>query len=72
MQKFEYLVRSDIHLIAENAARPFGNRERERLQAYSDTVAAELNRLGGQGWELVQAPDQATNRNWIFKRQSSA
>jgi hypothetical protein len=68
MQRFEYLVRSDIHEQAENIARTFGSRERERLSAYTQYVLAELNKLGGQGWELVQAPDVATNRNWIFKR----
>jgi len=68
MQCFEYLVRSDIHEQAENIARGFGSRERERLGAYTQYVLAELNKLGSQGWELVQGPDVATNRNWIFKR----
>jgi hypothetical protein len=68
MQSFEYLVRSDLHEKAENAARPHGSRERERLSAYTEVVSSELNKLGAQGWELVQAPDLATNRNWIFKR----
>jgi hypothetical protein len=68
MQCFEYLVRSDLHEQAENVARTFGSRERERLNAYTQFVLAELNKLGGQGWELMQAPDAAANRNWIFKR----
>jgi hypothetical protein len=68
MQYFEYLVRSDLHDMAEDVARPFGSRERERLKAYTDVVATELNKLGALGWELVKAPDIATNRNWIFKR----
>lgn len=68
MQKFEYLVCAHIHQAAENEARAFGGRERERLESYSQSVANELNKLGAQGWELVQAPDQSANRNWIFKR----
>ena len=72
MQKYEYLVRSDIHQMAENEARIFGSREKERLQAYGQIVTGELNKLGAQGWELVQAPDQAANRNWIFKRPLAA
>jgi hypothetical protein len=68
MQGFEYIIRSDFHETAENAARPFGGKERERLNAYTQVVIAEMNKLGAQGWELVQAPDIATNRNWIFKR----
>lgn len=71
MQHFEYLVRSDLHDMAEDVARPFGSRERERLKAYTDVVAAELNKLGALGWELVKAPDIATNRNWIFKRATA-
>ncbi len=69
MQHFEYLVRSDLHDMAEDVARPFGSKERERLNAYTQVVARELNKLGAEGWELVKAPDIATNRNWIFKRQ---
>lgn len=68
MQHFEYLVRSDLHDMAEDIARPFGSKERERLNAYTQVVASELNKLGAEGWELVKAPDVATNRNWIFKR----
>jgi len=68
MQCFEYLIRSDLHDMAEDIARSFGSRERDRLNAYSQVVANELNRLGALGWELVKAPDVATNRNWIFKR----
>ncbi|MBK8523199.1 MAG: hypothetical protein IPL58_03185 [Betaproteobacteria bacterium] len=68
MQGYEYIIRSDFHETAENAARPFGGRERERLNAYTDVVITELNKLGAAGWELIQAPDAATNRNWIFKR----
>jgi hypothetical protein len=68
MQHFEYLIRSDLHDMAEDVARPFGSRERERLKAYTEVMAAELNKLGALGWELVKAPDTATNRNWIFKR----
>jgi hypothetical protein len=68
MQRFEYLIRSDLHIEAENAARPFGGRERERLSAYTQVVLVELNKLGAQGWELIQSPDLATNRNWVFKR----
>lgn len=72
MQKYEYTIRSDIHQMAESEARGHGSREKERLQAYGEVVSAELNRMGAQGWELVQAPDQAANRNWIFKRLSAA
>lgn len=68
MQRFEYLVRGDIHQMAENEARAFGSREKERSQAYGQVVANELNKLGAEGWELLQAPDQISNRNWIFKR----
>jgi len=68
MQSFEYLIRSDFHEAAEEAARAFGSRERERLNAYTQVVQRELNKLGAEGWELVQAPDLAANRNWIFKR----
>ena len=71
MQRFEYIIRSDFHETAENVARGFGSRERERLQAYTQVVAAELNKLGAEGWELIQAPDLAANRNWIFKRPLS-
>jgi len=68
MQKFEYLVRGDFDEQAENAARTCGSRESERVKAYSKSINDELNRLGGEGWELVQAPDQTSNHNWIFKR----
>jgi hypothetical protein len=68
MQKFEYLVRSDFDEMAEDAARAFGNRESERLRAYSQTINDELNKLGAEGWELIQAPDQTNNHNWVFKR----
>ncbi|MCC4118722.1 hypothetical protein LLG90_25515 [Aromatoleum toluclasticum] len=68
MQHFEYLIRSDLHDMAEDVARPFGSRERERQKAYTEVVAAELNKLGVLGWELVKAPDAPTNRSWIFKR----
>jgi hypothetical protein len=68
MQSFEYLVRSDFHEEAENAARAFGSRESERLNAYTQVVVGHLNKLGSEGWELIQAPDVPTNRNWIFKR----
>lgn len=68
MQRYEYLIRSDFHEEAENAARPFGGREKERLAAYTQVVVQQLNKLGGEGWELVQAPDIVANRNWIFKR----
>lgn len=68
MQGFEYIVRSDFHDAAENAARAYGSRESERLKAYETVLTAELNKLGSQGWELVSAPDAASNRNWIFKR----
>ncbi|GAB3252665.1 hypothetical protein [Chitinimonas naiadis] len=69
MQRFEYMVCTTFHVEAENVARSFGGREKERLQAYSEVVVKELNKLGAQGWELMQAPDQSANRNWIFKRQ---
>ena len=72
MQRFEYLIRSDFHAVAEDAARAFGSRERERLAAYTQVILDELNRLGGLGWELIQGPDLATNRNWIFKRPLAA
>jgi len=68
MQKFEYMICSDFHEEAENVARTFGSKERERLNAYTRVVEASLNRLGADGWELVQVPDLAGNRNWIFKR----
>ncbi|MBI2305960.1 MAG: hypothetical protein HYU78_01525 [Rhodocyclales bacterium] len=68
MQRFEYIIRSDFHAAAEDVARSFGGRERERLNAYTQVVVGELNKLGAEGWELIQAPDLATNRNWIFKR----
>ncbi len=65
---FEYLVRSDFHEEAENAARALGGKERERMNAYIRVLERELNKLGEQGWELIQAPDTTDNRNWIFKR----
>ena len=68
MQRFEYLIRSNFHEEAENAARPFGGKERERLNAYTQVLVTNLNKVGAEGWELVQAPDSAANRNWIFKR----
>ena len=68
MQRYEYLIRSDIHQLAEDIARSHGSKERERLKAYTEVVLTELNKLGGEGWELMQAPDLTTNRNWIFKR----
>jgi hypothetical protein len=68
MQRFEYLVRGDFDEVAENEARAFGSNENARTKAYSQAIGRELNKLGGEGWELVQAPDQANNRNWIFKR----
>ncbi|MCK9261918.1 MAG: hypothetical protein RBT39_19505 [Azoarcus sp.] len=68
MQRFEYQIRSDIHQMAEDAARVHGSREKDRLRAYTEVVQTELNKLGAEGWELVQAPDSSTNRNWIFKR----
>lgn len=68
MQRFEYIIRSDFHETAENVSRAHGSRERERLVAYTDVVVKELNKLGAEGWELIQGPDLATNRNWIFKR----
>jgi len=72
MQKYEYLVCSHIHQLAENEARAFGSREKERVQCYGEVVSSELNKLGAQGWDLVQAPDQSANRNWIFKRALGA
>lgn len=69
MLKFEYLVRGDFDEQAESAARACGNRESERLKAYSASINNELNRLGAEGWELIQAPDQTSNHNWVFKRQ---
>ncbi len=71
MPCFEYLIRSDFHEEAEKVARSFGGRERERLTAYTQVMQSELNKLGAQGWELVQAPDLASNRNWIFKRATA-
>ena len=68
MQRYEYVIRSDFHVAAEDVARSFGGREKERLNAYTQVVQGELNKLGAEGWELIQAPDLATNRNWIFKR----
>lgn len=68
MPRFEYLVRSDFHEEAENAARVHGGRERERLKAYDQVVESMLNQLGALGWELIQAPDAASNRQWVFKR----
>lgn len=68
MQGFEYIIRSDFHEAAEEVARSFGGRERERLAAYTKVVTGELNKLGAEGWELIQAPDLVANRNWIFKR----
>ena len=68
MQRYEYLIRSDFHEEAENVARAFGGREKERLAAYSQVIVQQLNKLGTEGWELVQAPDIVANRNWIFKR----
>lgn len=72
MQKFEYLVRGDFDEQAENAARACGSHESDRLKAYSASINNELNRLGADGWELVQAPDQSSNHNWVFKRQMPA
>jgi hypothetical protein len=72
MQKFEYLVRGDFDELAENASRACGSRESERNKAYSKSISDELNRLGADGWELVQAPDQSNNHNWIFKRLAQA
>ncbi len=68
MKRYEYLVRSDFHGDAEDASRSYGGKERERMKAYDEAVELALNKLGAQGWELVQAPDAATNRQWIFKR----
>lgn len=68
MQRFEYIIRSDFHETAEDVARSFGGRERERLNAYTQVITGELNKLGAEGWELIQAPDLVANRNWIFKR----
>jgi hypothetical protein len=68
MQKFEYLIRSDFDEKAENASRSFGSKEGERKKAYAVAINEELNKMGAEGWELVQAPDQIGNNNWIFKR----
>lgn len=68
MQKFEYLVRGDFDEKAENDSRSCGSRESERIKAYSQSINSELNRLGAEGWELIQAPDQTSNHNWVFKR----
>ena len=68
MKRFEYLVRRDLHGAAEDASRSFGGKERQRLAAYTSFIAAELNKLGAEGWELIQAPDNLSNFNWIFKR----
>lgn len=68
MQKFEYLVRGDFDEQAENASRACGSRESERAKAYARSINDELNQLGAAGWELVQAPDQTSNHNWVFKR----
>lgn len=68
MQCFEYIIRSDFHDEAENTARTYGGRERERRNAYNMVLEAELNKLGAQGWELVSSPDADSNRNWVFKR----
>lgn len=70
MQRFEYLVRGDFDEMAEDESRSYGGNERERTKAYAQTISRELNKLGGDGWELVQAPDQSGNHNWIFKRAS--
>lgn len=68
MQCFEYIIRGDFHDAAESVARAYGNKERERQNAYNAALSAELNKLGSQGWELVSAPDAPSNRNWVFKR----
>ncbi|HRH81514.1 MAG TPA: hypothetical protein PLW81_10760 [Thiobacillaceae bacterium] len=68
MPCFEYIVRSDFHEMAENVARSYGGREGERMKAYAKVLEAELNKLGAQGWELIQAPESESNRTWIFKR----
>jgi hypothetical protein len=68
MQKHEYLVRGDLHEMAEDESRSFGSNERERTKAYAQTISRELNKSGEEGWELVQAPDQPNNHIWIFKR----
>lgn len=68
MQKFEYLIRSDFDVKGENASRSFGSKETERMEAYAKAINEELNKMGAEGWELVQAPDQIGNNNWIFKR----
>jgi hypothetical protein len=68
MPKFEYLVRGDFDEMAENESRSCGSNENARTIAYAQAIGRELNKLGAEGWELVQAPDQANNRNWIFKR----
>lgn len=71
MQRFEYIVRSNFHDEAENSARAHGGRERERMMAYDQEVESMLNKLGSEGWELIQAPDATTNRQWVFKRPLS-
>jgi hypothetical protein len=68
MPHFEYLVRSDFHEEAENSARAHGGRERERMKAYDQVVESMLNQLGALSWELIQAPDASSNRQWVFKR----
>jgi len=68
MQRFEYLVRGDFEEKADDESRSFGSRESERTKAYAQSLGRELNKLGAEGWELVQAPDQIGNHNWIFKR----
>ncbi len=68
MQRFEYLIRGDFHNKAEDVARNFGGREVERMNAYAKAITTELNALGADGWELVQGPDGASSRNWVFKR----
>ncbi len=68
MQKFEYLVRGDFDEMAEDESRSFGSNEHARTKAYAQAISRELNKLGEEGWELVQAPDQPNNRIWIFKR----
>lgn len=68
MQCFEYMVRSDFHDEAESASRSYGSKERERTKAYNMVLEAALNKMGAQGWDLVNAPDGSSNRNWVFKR----
>lgn len=72
MQKFEYLVRGDFDAMAEDESRSFGGDERGRTKAYAESINRELNKLGGDGWELVQGPDQVNNHNWLFKRSVPA